>query len=78
MWEEIDINAVAGDHLATIALDAPEPLTLHVYGLSSWQGAPILRNDEHSELRWFTIDAIAHMTDLVSPLYRPVIASLRS
>lgn len=73
--EELGITGVEGEHVATLQTGATDHVaTLHVYHVSSWEGVPQVKNDEHSEVRWFDKDGIDRITDLVSDEYRAIIS----
>lgn len=75
--EEIGVQCVSGDHLGTLNIgDVDRPTLLHVYAVSSWEGEPSVRNDEHTEVRWFEWDAAERLPNLATPLYRAIFASL--
>ena len=57
--------------------DVGETHTLFVYLVDAWNGEPAIRNDEHSELGWFTPAEAAALSDLATPHYRDVFATLR-
>ena len=48
----------------------------HVYAITAWGGSePLMRGDEHSEIRWFPVaDALA--LDLALSAYRDVLRCL--
>ncbi|MDP1027697.1 NUDIX domain-containing protein [Sphingomonas sp. KR1UV-12] len=73
--EEIGVECVAGDHLGTLNIGS-DPSVLHVYSVSSWEGEASLRNDEHTEIRWFRLDDAERLPNLATPLYRAMFASL--
>ncbi len=78
LLEEIGVDAISGEYIIALPLGTPsKAVTLHIYRLSSWQGEPVLKNDEHSELRWFDIHAASRLPDLATPLYRTTFSSLR-
>ena len=57
--------------------DVGETHTLFVYLVDAWSGEPAIRNDEHSELGWFTPGEAAELNELASPHYRDIFATLR-
>ena len=51
------------------------PGTYHLYAVTQWEGGePRIRDDEHSELRWFDLAALP---ELALEQYRPLFAELR-
>ncbi len=75
--EEIGVQCVSGDLLGTLNVGSPDlPTLLHVYVVSSWEGEPSVRNDEHTEVRWFEWDAAERLPNLAVPIYRALFASL--
>jgi len=77
LTEELGVACIAGQYLEALEIDQPgRPSTLHIYSVSSWQGEPTVRNDEHSEIRWFQLDVAKQMPNLATPQYRPIFASL--
>lgn len=51
---------------------------LTIPALAKWESHPKVKNDEHSEVRWFDKDGIDRITDLVSDEYRPIMFRLVS
>lgn len=79
LHEEIGITDVEGEYVATLQTGETDHLvSLHVYNVSSWEGLPKVKDDEHSEVRWFDKDGFDRITDLVSQEYRPFISRLVS
>ena len=76
--EEIGVEPITGDRLKSLVIgDPPQSSLLHVYVVSSWEGEPSLRNDEHTEICWFDIDTAARLPNLVAPEYRAILQALR-
>lgn len=79
LHEELGITDVEGECVATLQTGETHHLvSLKVYHVSSWEGVPEVKNDEHSEVRWFDKEGIDRITDLVSDEYRPIISRLIS
>ena len=77
LHEEIGITDVEGEYVATLhTAEIGHLVSLHVYHIHSWSGLPAVKNDEHSDLRWFDQDETARIANLVSDEYRPIIARL--
>jgi hypothetical protein len=48
-----------------------------MYAVTAWDGGePTLLGDEHTELRWFTLDAATVLPDLALEEYRPLIGKM--
>jgi 8-oxo-dGTP diphosphatase len=74
--EEIGVTPVDFAKLTSLHADEIE---LHIYRVDSWTGgSPLLRNDEHVELRWFTVDAACALPNLASNEYIRVFRELRA
>lgn len=58
-------------------VDIGETHTLSIYLVDAWNNEPAIRNDEHSELGWFTPGEAGALSDLASPYYRDIFATLR-
>ena len=50
--------------------------TYYLYSVGRWQGNPTIRDEEHTELRWFTGSEAESLSDLALEEYRPLFASL--
>ncbi len=51
-----------------------DPVTYHVYAVTAWQGGePAMRDDEHTELRWFKQAAAISLPDLALNEYRSLL-----
>jgi mutator protein MutT len=75
--EELGIADAVGQPCATIAYAAAgQSSLLHVYSVSTWRGDPMLANEEHSELRWFTFAEARQLSNLALPQYRSLFAAL--
>ncbi len=46
--------------------------TYHFFTVTEWHGDPTIRDDEHSELRWFTLAEACALPDLAVPDYVPL------
>ena len=68
--EEIGVVPVAMSRIGTLSLiDGTEAYTLHVFRVDAWTGDPVLADDEHSELRWFTVEEATALPDLAAAEY---------
>ncbi len=54
-----------------------ETHALSIFIVDAWNGEPAIANDEHSELGWFTPVEASALSDLASPHYRDIFATLR-
>jgi 8-oxo-dGTP diphosphatase len=73
--EEIGVTPIDYEQLTSLQFDdGSEGLAdLHIYCVHAWRGGvPTIRDDEHVELRWFTIESACALTNLASPEYRNV------
>ncbi|MDU0311853.1 NUDIX hydrolase [Rhizobium sp. 10PS4] len=52
--------------------------TFHVYRIDQWHGYPQLVDDEHTELRWFSLAAIEGEAELAPPQLGEMLANLVS
>ena len=60
--------------------NAPEddPATYHMYSITDWKGGePVLIGNEHTELKWFTIDGAVALPGLALDEYRAVLRGLK-
>ena len=72
--EEIGVRPV---QFARPTLLCAEGIELHIYLVDAWMGGnPVLRNDEHVELRWFTVEAACALPNLASAEYLGVFRQL--
>ncbi|WP_448663826.1 NUDIX domain-containing protein [Sphingomonas sp. CJ20] len=77
LMEELGIECAAGDYLDTLVLAQSEtPSVVHIYAVSSWLGEPTVRDDEHSEIRWFPFESAALLPNRASPQYRTIFSQL--
>ncbi|SRR6266550_504156 len=80
--EEVGVIPTSFIFLLTLAdPNAPQddPATYHMYSITGWRGGrPVLMGDEHTELRWFTIDAAVALPDLALDEYRALFRGLIS
>lgn len=70
LGEEIGVVPVAMSRIGTLSLiDGTEAYTLFVFRVDAWTGDPVLADDEHSELRWFTVEEAGALPDLAAAEY---------
>ena len=68
--EEIGVVPVAMSRIGVLPLvDGSEAYSLHVFRVDAWTGEPVLADDEHSELRWFSVAAAMALPDLAAGEY---------
>jgi 8-oxo-dGTP diphosphatase len=71
--EEIDVAPISFAHLTSLRfLHGTTAAALHVYRVTRWTGEPVIADREHTELRWFDVEAACALADLASPKYRAV------
>jgi 8-oxo-dGTP diphosphatase len=74
--EEIGITPI---HFIKLASLHAEGMELHIYRVEAWTGgSPVLRGDEHVELRWFTVEEACAVSSLASTEYIRVFQHLRA
>lgn len=72
--EEIGVSPVQFAKLTSLHA---EDIELHIYRVDAWSGgSPVLRNDEHAELRWFTVGEACTLPNLASADYVGVFREL--
>ena len=72
--EEIGVRPVDFTRLTSLRA---EEIELHIYRVDAWSGgSPAIQDDEHAELRWFTVEAACALTNLASNEYIPVFRKL--
>lgn len=77
LGEEIGVTPIKIVKLHTFGFqDGSAPAELHVYRVMSWTGEPALRNDEHTELRWFGFEAAVGLPELAADEYRDLFRTL--
>jgi 8-oxo-dGTP diphosphatase len=77
LQEEIGVTPVAFAKIATLPFDHEgEAVAFTLYRVDAWTGEPVLANDEHTELRWFGMEAAAGLRDLAADEYREVFRTL--
>jgi 8-oxo-dGTP diphosphatase len=71
--EEVGVTPTRFSLVATVRERQPEihgDMLHHVYVVTGWQGGdPANVCDEHTELKWFTLDEMRLLTDIVDPDY---------
>lgn len=78
LGEEIGVSPVESRLVAAIRDPdtASDPATYYLFAVTRWEGSPIIRDDEHSELRWFALAEAGRLTSLALPEYRAVFLAL--
>lgn len=77
--EEVNVAPVTYRAIARIAdpnNTASEPITYHIYVVKEWSGQPVIADDEHTELRWFTLKEAQALPSLALEDYRSLFVSL--
>jgi 8-oxo-dGTP diphosphatase len=76
--EEVNIAPVTYSAVARIAdpNTTSGPITYHMYAVREWTGEPSIIDDEHTELRWFSLDEAKALPDLALEEYRPLFDAL--
>jgi mutator protein MutT len=78
--EEVGITPTQATSLGSIIdpnSGAADPVTYHLYAVTAWQGGdPVMLGDEHTELRWFALEAAAALPDLALDQYRRLFGKL--
>lgn len=78
--EEIGILPIAYMALGCIAdpaTPAASPATYHMYAITSWEGGePVIMDDEHTALEWFTLESAIELPELALEEYRPLFRKL--
>lgn len=76
--EEIGVSADDAVPLASIHFEYPSDTAfdLAIFLVTTWTGTPAIRDEEHSELRWFDPAVAASIPNLALPHYRHIFASL--
>jgi 8-oxo-dGTP diphosphatase len=76
-----EVNVAPVTYSAVALIDDPntpsEPITYHLYAVKEWSGQPNIIDDEHTELRWFTLEEAKTLPDLALEDYRPLFELLR-
>jgi 8-oxo-dGTP diphosphatase len=71
--EEVGITPLEFGLLAIFREPEPErygDASHHVFSVTNWQGGdPTNKSNEHSELRWFTLDEIRTLTNIADTRY---------
>ncbi|GLQ53775.1 NUDIX hydrolase [Devosia nitrariae] len=74
--EEIGVTVTRADPLAVVEHPGPDDgqiIRSHIFAVTAWIGEPQNICDEHTELRWFSIDELAGLENLAGDGY-PAIA----
>lgn len=76
LQEELGISPQTYQPLEEIADPEAADTTYHLYAVTAWTGVPIIRDDEHTALTWFTLGSAAALDDLALDAYRPLFRRL--
>jgi mutator protein MutT len=75
--EEIGVTPVDFAKLTSLRFGENGASVLHIYRIDAWTGgSPAIRNDEHAELRWFTVEAACALSNLASAAYLPIFRTI--
>jgi mutator protein MutT len=77
LGEEVGIVPVEYRLLAPIADPHVSTTTYRMYAVTAWRGAPAILDHEHSELRWFPLNAATSLPDLALDAYRGLFDRLK-
>ncbi len=79
LLEEIGVVPVEMSRIGSFPFsDGGEAYELHVFRVDAWTGDPMLADDEHSELCWFTVAEAAALPDLAAGEYVALFSRLRT
>lgn len=79
--EELAIVPTAWASMGTIEDHNPasgRTIRFHLFKVTEWQGAPFLRGDEHTEMRWLDPAVAALMPDHALPQYHDLLKAIGS
>jgi len=80
LGEEIGIVPVAWEELCSVVDAGPRErgeATYHMHVVHAWTGdGPVMLNDEHTALAWFTVEEACALPDLALDDYRAVFLRL--
>ncbi len=77
--EELGVTPLQFEEVGIFAEPLPEQYgeaRHHFFAVTEWRGEPSLTGDEHTELRWFTLDEACALEDLAMPRYRELFATI--
>lgn len=75
--EEVAVVPLAYRVVARIADPGVPCVAYHMFAVSAWEGRPRIIDEEHTDLRWFTLDEAEALPDLAIAAYRPLFGALR-
>lgn len=80
--EELGVTATLFNEFEVIGDTTPGSdgeMAYHIYLISAWEGGePLMLGDEHTEIRWFDIDAACELDDLALHEYKQLFHALRN
>lgn len=68
--EELGLTLLSFSFLTSMEIANPAA-SFHLFSVTAWDGHPIIRDREHTELRWFTPQEAWALEDLALEEYRP-------
>jgi len=80
LQEEIGVTPLVFREVGAVIEPTPQvngAVVYHFFAVSAWAGGePRIVGDEHSEIRWFSIDAACVLSDLALPEYTTILHKL--
>ena len=80
--EELDVTPTVFEPLATLVVPIPQQRNdrrLHIFKVTSWSGpGPRLCGDEHTEIRWHTLDESSALDLALPSRYRELFERLKT
>jgi len=73
--EELGLTLHSFSFLTTIEIASPAA-SFHLFTVTAWGGRPAIRDQEHTELRWFMPEEACALDDLALEEYRPLFHKL--
>lgn len=81
LQEEIGVTPTAVEpagRIDTFEPDSKTPAVWWLFIVTAWSGGePMIRNEEHTQIRWIDLAEAEHLHPLASDAYREVFARLR-
>ena len=77
--EELGITPIDFEYIDTVrdvVVAAGGTLTYEMFLLRQWEGVPIIRDDEHTRIDWFSTDEACALEDLAVDAYRDLFRRL--
>jgi mutator protein MutT len=75
--EEIGVTPINFAKLVSLPFGSDGASALHIYRVDRWSGGnPSIRNDEHTELGWFGVEAACALPKLAAEEYRHIFRAI--